>query len=384
MIDENTIKAAKAVNIYKILDEFNWHTDTTGTFILCPSPDHDDKHPSVVVNRADNYCRCFTCRGGDGSDFDTINLYRNLSEKVNQRVISFPEAVEAVLALDGMTLNNTAKGTWNNYQSTQNVGTGLYEKVLKNCKAITGYELNYLHQRGIFLYDSYVYNKQVYTVMNIEKELQATTDMHRIAELETIKQQGKLYKGISPILRANRINVLHNYFQGVNNIIYQIDYSYYDDEALQQTAQFLVDTERQMMIKKSLDNQHSKMSLGTTDFCWIAEGMGTKSGDVYICEGLEDSLSYTMNGYRTISLNSIGNVKSLIEYLNHAGWFIRKQRYIICLDHDEAGEKATQKLVNFFESYNQQCTRYPFSYAICNFPQQYHDINDYWVAKVFQ
>ena len=83
MIDENIIKSAKAVDISKILNEFNWHTDETGTFILCPSPQHDDKHPSVVINKAGNYCRCFTCRNGIGSDFDTINVYRNLSEKVN-------------------------------------------------------------------------------------------------------------------------------------------------------------------------------------------------------------------------------------------------------------------------------------------------------------
>lgn len=83
MIDENTIQDAKSVDINKVLDKFNWGTDITGTFILCPNPLHDDHNPSVSINRMENTCRCFTCRQGEGKTFDTINLYQSLSEKVD-------------------------------------------------------------------------------------------------------------------------------------------------------------------------------------------------------------------------------------------------------------------------------------------------------------
>ena len=106
MIDEITIQAAKSVDINKVLNKFQWDRDITGTFILCPNPLHDDHNPSVSINRMENTCRCFTCRQGEGITFDTINLYQSLSEKVDGRRVSFPQAVKEVLALDGMTLNS--------------------------------------------------------------------------------------------------------------------------------------------------------------------------------------------------------------------------------------------------------------------------------------
>ena len=97
MIDEITIQAAKSVDINKVLEKFNWGTDITGTFILCPNPLHDDHNPSVSINLMENTCRCFTCRQGEGITFDTIKLYQSLSEKVDVRRVSFPKAVKEVL-----------------------------------------------------------------------------------------------------------------------------------------------------------------------------------------------------------------------------------------------------------------------------------------------
>lgn len=381
MIDENTIQAAKAVDINKVLDKFNWGTDITGTFILCPNPLHDDHNPSVSINHMENTCRCFTCRQGEGITFDTINLYQSLSEKVDGRRIPFPQTVKEVLALDGMTLNQTTQNIGMNQGKKQNTNKSAFDTVIRNSKPLTGYELNYLHSRGIMLYDSYVHRGKIYTKQSIDKELQAATDKQRNEELEQIKQEGKFFKGIAPILKANRIQIKHNYWQGVNSIVYMVSYDYSEDEDLQDNAHFLMDTERNMGIKKSMDSSHQKQALGEIDFCFLTEGMD-KKGDIYICEGMEDSLSYTMNGEKSISLNSIANVKSLIEHLENHHSRYKKNRFVISLDHDEAGEKATQKLVDFFEAYNQQHPNHPYKYGVCQYPQQFHDINDYWVSKI--
>lgn len=381
MIDKITIQAAKAVDINKVLDKFNWGTDITGTFILCPNPLHDDHNPSVSINCMENTCRCFTCRQGEGITFDTINLYQSLCEKVDGRRIPFPQAVKEVLALDGMTLNQATQAIGMNQQKKQNTNKSAFDTVIRNSKPLTGYELNYLHSRGIMLYDAYVYQGKIHTKQSIDKELQAATDKQRIEELEQIKQEGKFFKGIAPILKANRIQIKHNYWQGVNSILYYISYDGYEDEDLQTNSHFLVDTERNMAIKKSMDSSHQKQALGEADFCFLTEGMD-KKGDIYICEGMEDSLSYTMNGEKSISLNSIANVKSLIEHLEHHHSRYKKDKLVISLDHDEAGEKATQKLVDFFEAYNQQHPNHPYKYGVCQYPQQFHDINDYWVSKI--
>lgn len=381
MIDENTIQAAKSVDINKVLDKFNWGTDITGTFILCPNPLHDDHNPSVSINRMENTCRCFTCRQGEGKTFDTINLYQSLSEKVDGRRITFPQTVKEVLALDGMTLNQTTQNVGINQNRKQNTNKSAFDTVIKNSKPLTGYELNYLHSRGIMLYDAYVHRGKIYTKQSIDKELQAATDKQRIEELEQIKQEGKFFKGIAPILKANRIQIKHNYWQGVNSIVYLLSYDCSVDEELQENSHFLVDTERNMAIKKSMDAAHQKQALGESDFCFLTEGMVEK-GDIYFCEGMEDSLSYTMNGEKSISLNSIANVKSLIEHLENHHSRYKKNKLVISLDHDEAGEKATRRLVNFFETYNQQHPNHPYQYGVCQYPQQFHDINDYWVSKI--
>lgn len=389
MIDNMTIQAAKAVDINEIVDSFGWSRYGAG-LIKCPSPCHDDSTPSCSYNSANNTFRCFGC----GTTFDTIGMYQNLSEKVDGRKVFFPKAVNEILQMDGGTMNSAAptgtvpsmnQNSQNQNNRSQKKGSSPYDIVLGNSRPLTGYELNYLHSRGIMLYDSYVYQKKVYTVQNIDKALQAEVDKQKIQQLNDIKDKGTFYKGIAPILKANRIQVKHNYWQGVNSIIYLIDYDYYDDDGLQGTALFLKDTERHMAVQKSLDEEHIKKALGTSDFIWIAEGMGDKkTGDIYIVEGVEDSLSYTMNKKRSVSLNSAANVHSFIEYLDHEYMPVNRQRFIISLDHDREGQKATGELIKFFDFYNQNHPKRKYDYAVCDYPKQYHDINDYWKAKVFQ
>lgn len=373
MIERELIQQAKQVNVDLITDHFGWHWHDG--MIKCPIPGHDDKHPSCAFNGST--FKCFACN----EKFDKIKLYQYLNEKVNHRVVSFPQAVEEIIKLDNVYTKQAAQGNWSNFQNKQNTGTTSYDIALKHCKPLTGYELNYLHGRGIMLYDSYIYNKQVYTAMSIEKELQTATDNNRIAELENIKQNGKFYKGISPILQVNKIKIMHNYHKGTNCIMYHIAYT--EDDVLSDEFSFLEGTEREMIIKKSMDASHYKGTLGTADFCFLTEGISNKAGDIYLCEGMEDSLSFVMAGYRSISLNSISNLQSLISYLKGAGTFAKKYKYNICFDHDAAGQTATKELVSFFESYNQKHI-VPFKYGVVEFPKEFHDINDYWKLKVFE
>lgn len=400
MMDEATIQSAKAVDMNIIFHEFKWDKDRYGK-IRCPNPDHNDSTPSCVFSASRNTCRCFVCR----ESFDTIDLYRRLSEKVDGRTVPFYKAVEEILELDAV--ENGSNGSVGIINSSNQVngcqsdgskssqpniqaGNGIcnsspYEMVIHNSRPLTGYELNYLHGRGIMLYDSYVYCEEVHTRQSIEKAMQTETDQNEINRLNEIKDNGVLHKGIAPILRANRIQIKHNYWEGVNSIIYLMDYDANDEDDLI-CAQFFMDTERHMAVQKSLDGNHVKRALGEASFNFITQGFehSKNKNDVYICEGMEDALSYAMNGIRSISLNSIANLKSLICYLAEEYIPHYNERFIICFDHDEAGGKATQELKCFFELYNQNPShRYKYSYAVCDYPQQFHDINDYWVSKVF-
>lgn len=398
MIDEATIQSVKAVDMNIIFHEFKWDKDRYGK-IRCPNPDHKDSIPSCAFSASRNTCRCFVCR----ESFDTIDLYRCLSEKVDGRTVPFYKAVEEILELDavengsngsaGITSNSNqvngcqpdgSKSSQPNIRAGNgNCNSSPYEMVIHNSRPLTGYELNYLHGRGIMLYDSYVYCGEVHTRQIIEKAMQIETDQNEINRLNEIKNNGVFYKGISPILRANRIQIKHNFWQGVNSIIYLVDYDADEEDDLF-CAKFFMDTERHMAVQKSLDGSHVKRALGEADFNFITQGFEhSKNRDIYICEGMEDALSCTMNGIRSISLNSIANLKSLIHYLSEDYVPHYNERFVICFDHDEAGRKATQELKDFFKYYNQNPShRYKYSYAVCDYPQQFHDINDYWKSKI--
>lgn len=381
MIDEATIQSAKDVDINKILDNFNWERGHDN-MMHCPSTQHGDSTPSCSYNAKNNTVRCFGC----GKTYDTIGLYMALSEKVDGRAVSFPKAVKEVLALDNQAPlqgNAAPQSSTTQYSHCNSPAKGnAYQTILSNSRPLTGYELNYLHERGIMLYDSYVYNGKVYTKQSIDKALQSETDAQKIQELNAVQSNGKFFEGIATILKKNRIQIKHNYWQGVNSIIYLIDYDYDNDYELQQYAVFL-DDERHMAIQKTLDKVHMKKALGTSDFTWLAEGVENKNHKIYICEGMEDALSYVQNNERAVSLNSTSNINSFKDYLDKHYKRMKKWEWVISFDHDEGGEKAKQKLLDFFQTYNQQHPKYPYQYSVCKYPDTCHDINDYWRDKVF-
>lgn len=377
MIDEATIQSAKNVDINKILDNFSWERCRNNINMMhCPSPEHRDSSPSCSYNKRNNTVHCFGC----GKTFDTIGLYQALCEKVDGRRVTFPRAVAEVLILDDMEISSIQSGTASTGSKTSS-SNNIFSSVVNNSRPLTGYEINYLHERGIMLYDSFAYAGKIYTKQSIDKALKSETDAQKIQELNAIQSNGKFFPGIAPILKKNRIQIKHNYWQGVNSIIYLIDYDYDNDYELQQYAGFL-DDERHMAIQKTLDKAHMKKALGTSDFTWLAEGVVNKNHKIYICEGMEDALSYVQNNERAVSLNSISNINSFMDYLDKHYKRMKKWEWVISFDHDAGGEKAKQKLLDFFQAYNQQHPKYPYQYAVCKYPDTFHDINDYWKDKL--
>ena len=68
---------------------------------------------------------------------------------------------------------------------------------------------------------------------------------------------------------------------------------------------------------------------------------------LYIVEGEIDALSIIDVGGNAVGLGSVSNINSLFKVLDHSG-NAQKQKFIISLDNDKAGEKAKNALIDGF------------------------------------
>lgn len=94
---------------------------------------------------------------------------------------------------------------------------------------------------------------------------------------------------------------------------------------------------------------------------------------VYICEGIEDSLSFLHNNKNSISLNSTNNTKKFLNILNT--WKQAKEyTYIIATDNDKAGFKCKKELEEYFKNNN-------FSYAAYeeHIKSNVNDVNELFI-----
>lgn len=92
---------------------------------------------------------------------------------------------------------------------------------------------------------------------------------------------------------------------------------------------------------------------------------------IYICEGWADALSIEDCGKRAIALHSTSNIKKLMQSITNHERTSSQYTYILCLDNDSAGKKATQKLaeeMNNLNIKNQQL----------KIPNNYKDLNEWY------
>lgn len=76
----------------------------------------------------------------------------------------------------------------------------------------------------------------------------------------------------------------------------------------------------------------------------------SKEGTVFIVEGAIDALSLIEIGEKAIALNSTSNSKKLLDLLS--GPVKTKASFVVCLDNDDAGRKATDTLQTGFTRLN--------------------------------
>lgn len=399
MIDQETIDLANQVDILKIPAYFDYGI-TNHNKIKCPL--HEENDPSCSYYALKNTFHCFSC----GENFDCIRLYRELSY-LDDKPVTFQEAVQDVLEIGEMEFEAKTAGV--SIEREAYIGSDeLYEIILNNCKPMQGYEVNYLCSRGIFLDGGFVYQGKGYTRKNVFWHIENAKDESELQFWNKIKDEGTYYKGISSsFLRQNFLKILHNYYNKTNFIIYNIDYEFFVSDRNAERNHVDFDGEpREMIIQKSMDETHTKRNAGETNFIYLINGVSDKAEDIFVTEGIEDAFSILSmhEDSFAISLNSTVNLDKLTSAMEDSWACKNKLNWHIVFDHDHAGEDATRKLMDFFDSENQKIVKmYPnvqkkiakanggrvqttvgyYNYDVYDYPQEYKDFNDYWKSIVF-
>lgn len=402
MVSKDKIDLANSVSALDIVDFFGY--DIKRNKISCPL--HEDVNPSCSYLQSKGIggiFHCFSC----GANLDTIQLYMELSN-LNGKPVSFPEAVNDILEIG--ELEDIESHTVNTQQKKrESTGNGeLYDRVLQNCKPMQNYELQYLANRGIFINGAYVFEGHAYLKSSVDYHIRTAKYEYERKHWQTIKNCGSFYQGISSsFLKANNIEILHNYYGSTNYIVYKIEYEedefIFDDDVQRVHANLDESGQRRMLIQKSIsDDLHIKRNIGMTDFTLLVNDVNDNQ-NIYVCEGLEDALSVVQfKNCMAISLNSTSNLKSLINAMKEnpvssiLSWHI-------CLDHDQAGQDGTNTLIFFFESENQKfmdafpqlakkvkesnggkviCTYPYYNYDVYDYPMEYKDINEYYCKSI--
>ena len=121
-------------------------------------------------------------------------------------------------------------------------------------------------------------------------------------------------------------------------------------------------------------NEYMPTKLGAGDFSQLGNLQATK---IFVAEGMTDIFSMieilkkkgrNPNEFRFISLNSMNNTDSFLKYFKN-----QFAEFLLCLDGDVAGEKATQKmLVELGDRAQDIRTRFGIKEG------DIKDLNDYW------
>ena len=94
-----------------------------------------------------------------------------------------------------------------------------------------------------------------------------------------------------------------------------------------------------------------KMNEGSPEIFGLAKVLSEKKDPVFVVEGAIDALSIIEAGQAAVGLNSTSNWQMLVERLKDNP---TATTFVLCLDNDESGRRATDELKKAFEMYGIQ------------------------------
>lgn len=309
MIPKEVInEISNQANIVDVISSFGINFEKKGSNYLCLCPFHDDHNPSMSVNPEKGIYTCFRCRESGGV-FQFVQSFQN---------VGFVDAVRIVADLIGYQLGDTYKST-SRYDKHYEAVELAYKFYQNNLRTESGKEaVKYLKERGI--------NDEIIDEFGIgfaPNKLNVITDLllnkgfdeNILIESGISNRGNELYD-----LMRNRITFpIHN--TNGRPVGFSARIYYKSDEAK------YINTKETPIFKKGeiLFNFHR------------AQNEAKKSKSIIIVEGQMDAIRIYASGIKNV-VATMGTAftKDHIKLLKRLNIKI-----ILCMDNDDAGEKAT-------------------------------------------
>lgn len=306
----------------------------------CLNPDHPDNKPSMSFDPRRNKCKCFSCN----ADYDTFDLI-SIDYGVSGR-----ELFEKAYSLYGLHIDGSTGYT---PQGTPKEDFREYIDGVANQQQPT--------QPPLHNTQSELHN-QSYTTSGGQSESKPKPDFTKAIErahaalmqnpaalahftdrgltLDTIQAHKLGYspEGVNSLLKAYPDNMSQSRKAGLYNYIFPI----IDSEG--KCSYFISEISNRNEID-AYNGKYNKIK-GLSASLYNEQYLTRGSHEVlYICEGIFDALSIEQLGGHAIALTGTGHNK-LLKLCRENGV---NSAFVIALDEDEAGKKATAALTAGFE-----------------------------------
>jgi DNA primase catalytic core len=262
-----------------------------------------DKHFSLGFDLETNRFKCFAC-GVSGS---VIDLYKEI------KGVETGEAIRALSGLAGLDAFKAVKKPAGEITPAVSI-KGLYEALRSFCGELDAESLNYLTGKTRGLKPETIARFKMFSIKDYSKANQYLKDSF---SREQLQQAGIISDEGNLIFYKHKL--LIPFYQG-------------GDIVFLQGRRLDSDQPRYLMLKGRA------CPLFNTDTL-----KGLMQGDrVYICEGVFDAVILEQAGFKAVAILGVNNFKremlSLFSGLD----------VVLCLDSDEAGQRATEALSGLF------------------------------------
>lgn len=296
----------------------------------CLNPHHEDKNPSMCIDRSGRggpHCKCFAC----DAYYDTFDLIR-----IDNNIVDDSE-----LFTEAYRFFNLKVTDMNRQKSERNLNSNIISEDKQNFEQNANENLTDENERSNSVIDFSLEVKNAHEFLLSNKDA-IEHFQRRGLSLDTIKRYklGYSEKGLNFLLKDHKENQSNSRKED----LYKYVFPYPDPDG--RCSYFLTEISDRSQIDKYNQkyNKIKKMPSRIFNDRYLKQDKIPEV--IFICEGIYDALSVEEVGGRAIAF--VGIAHNL--FLSICKKYKPNTTFVISLDNDSAGQKASEKVKNDLES----------------------------------